>query len=81
MLGEEEEGEVDDGGVVAVVCWLWIVFSRPCICSRLLSRLIAADMGGEGGGEEDMGNEQLKPAAYAVNLAPLKILRKFISRP
>lgn len=45
MLGEEE-----GGGGEAVVCWLRIVFSRPCICNKLFSRLIAADMGGEGGG-------------------------------
>ena len=54
-LGEEDE--VEGGVLVVVCCWLRMVFSRPCICSRLLRRLIASwfwltDMGGEGGGGE-----------------------------
>lgn len=79
MLGEEEEGDVDDGGVVAVVCWLRIVFSRPCICNRLLRRLIAADMGGEGGGlaeRSSMGNERGSRHPSPLSLRPLKFYVK-----
>lgn len=79
VLGEEEEGDVDDGGVVAVVCWLRIVFSRPCICNRLLRRLIAADMGGEGGGLAErsfMGNERGSRHPSPLSLRPLKFYVK-----
>lgn len=70
MVGEEE----DD----------WIVFSRPCMWRRLLSRLIAswfwfADMGGEGGGASlwlSMGNKQrTAPALPTLSDVGLPYLR------